>query len=93
MVGQNASDEPLVTGALLLFADDAQGRRTRLESVSGSVDDAIVCFLTTGLHSIAIGDYIVERAVAPPCPLDDLVLAPCDHVEIAPGPSRLTTSR
>jgi carbamoyltransferase len=52
---------------------DAFGRRTGVpivlntslnnhaEPIVDSVRDAIVCFLTTGLHDLAIGDYLVTR--------------------------------
>ncbi|MEP7308963.1 MAG: carbamoyltransferase C-terminal domain-containing protein [Acidobacteriota bacterium] len=45
------------------------------EPIVDSVRDAIVCFLTTGLHALAIGDYLVTRREPSPTALECLRVA------------------
>jgi hypothetical protein len=42
IVGTNGAEEPLVSGSLTLFAEDVNGRRTRLDPVTGVPDDVAV---------------------------------------------------
>ncbi len=42
IVGTNGSEEPLVSGALTLLAEDGNGVRTRLDPVSGVSDDVLI---------------------------------------------------
>jgi carbamoyltransferase len=36
------------------------------EPIVDSVDDAVVCYLTTGLHYLVVGDYLAEKKTATP---------------------------
>ena len=43
------------------------------EPIVDSLDDAIVCFLTTGIDRLIVGDVLVEKSAAPPASWLDLV--------------------
>jgi carbamoyltransferase len=46
------------------------------EPIVDSVDDAVACFLTTGIHRLVIGDFVVSKADLPPGDPALLQLAP-----------------
>jgi hypothetical protein len=48
------------------------------EPIVDSVDDAIGCYLTTGIHSLIVGDWLVEKTADVPPALLDAVAAVAD---------------
>ena len=55
------------------------------EPIVDSIDDAVSCYLTTGLDRLVVGDFLVERRHAP---LDPEMVA--DLVPVLPASKRLT---
>lgn len=45
------------------------------EPIVDSVDDAVVCFLTTGLHYLVVGNYLVSKADLGPSSILELCLS------------------
>lgn len=57
------------------------------EPIVDSVEDALVCFLTTGLHYLVIGDCIIERQELTPARLAQLIVTTAPHVDLSGTPS------
>jgi carbamoyltransferase len=52
------------------------------EPIVDSVQDAVVCFLTTGLDRLVVGDFVVEKGALTPERCRLLVPALCRHVSL-----------
>jgi carbamoyltransferase len=54
-----------------------------VEPIVDSVDDAMTCFLTTGLTHLVIGDYLITRCAATRTRLRELVPALPDYARVS----------
>jgi len=52
------------------------------EPIVDSVDDAVICFLTTGLQRLVVGDFIVDRRVSPELTLGALAPSLSPHSKL-----------
>jgi carbamoyltransferase len=52
------------------------------EPIVDSTDDAVVCFLTTGLHALIVGEYVVRKKQVMPSALRRLVVTVPRHLRM-----------
>lgn len=57
-----------------------------VEPIVDSIDDALTCFLTTGLNFLVIGEYVIDRNADTKSQLGDFGVSLFDHVELLAGP-------